>query len=517
MTMPPTPRPAADHTIRTTYQPPSRTGDPLRSAVTADVIVVGAGIVGVTAAVQLAQRGADVVLVTADHVGDGVTGRSTAKVTAVHQLVYAELTDRHGQDAAATYAAASSGAVSWVRDIAGPVWEARAAVTVARDAAEEADLRDEAQAAEAAGLPVILEPSVPGWPGDVLGLRLEGQGQVDPVALLERMLGQVAERIRVFPESRMTGLRERPSGATVVTGAGTATGRHVLLATHMPVVDRNGFFALAEPKASYVVALEHDPGTGADPDMMISAGEPSRSLRWMHDATTGAPVVLIGGEGHHVGTGGPTMPRYERLERWGREHLGAGRRVARWSAMDYMSADRLPLAGPHLRVGGPVQAVTGLSKWGLTLGVASATAIVEHIDGGSVTAFGRLVHPARLPDRQGAATVVKTTATVAQHMVGGWAGALRGGIPPAPAEGDGGVGRAVPTPRGRCRVDGVVHEVSAVCPHLGGIVAFNDGDGTWDCPLHGSRFHADGAVRHGPATRGIGATAAAEAGATTSA
>jgi Rieske Fe-S protein len=47
--------------------------------------------------------------------------------------------------------------------------------------------------------------------------------------------------------------------------------------------------------------------------------------------------------------------------------------------------------------------------------------------------------------------------------------------------------------------DGRVHERSAVCPHLGCIVAWNPVEASWDCPCHGSRFGPTGAVIHGPA------------------
>jgi len=51
--------------------------------------------------------------------------------------------------------------------------------------------------------------------------------------------------------------------------------------------------------------------------------------------------------------------------------------------------------------------------------------------------------------------------------------------------------------------NGDAHAVSAVCTHLGGIVRWNDGDECWDCPLHGSRFAADGTLVHGPAVRDL--------------
>lgn len=45
--------------------------------------------------------------------------------------------------------------------------------------------------------------------------------------------------------------------------------------------------------------------------------------------------------------------------------------------------------------------------------------------------------------------------------------------------------------------DGSVHAISLVCTHLGCIV--KPVEGGFDCPCHGSKFAADGAVTRGPA------------------
>jgi Rieske Fe-S protein len=50
---------------------------------------------------------------------------------------------------------------------------------------------------------------------------------------------------------------------------------------------------------------------------------------------------------------------------------------------------------------------------------------------------------------------------------------------------------------------GLPHELSATCPHLGGVVAWNSAEKSWDCPCHGSRFDCHGNVITGPATSNL--------------
>jgi nucleotide-binding universal stress UspA family protein len=51
--------------------------------------------------------------------------------------------------------------------------------------------------------------------------------------------------------------------------------------------------------------------------------------------------------------------------------------------------------------------------------------------------------------------------------------------------------------------DGSVMAMSARCQHMGCQVDWNDGDRTWDCPCHGSRYTFDGTVIKGPATKDL--------------
>lgn len=49
------------------------------------------------------------------------------------------------------------------------------------------------------------------------------------------------------------------------------------------------------------------------------------------------------------------------------------------------------------------------------------------------------------------------------------------------------------------KTGGKIEVYAQNCPHLGCTFNFNQDATTFDCPCHGSRFHLDGTVLHGPA------------------
>ena len=89
---------------------------------------------------------------------------------------------------------------------------------------------------------------------------------------------------------------------------------------------------------------------------------------------------------------------------------------------------------------------------------------------------------------------------VGWEAASGWTGSLARPVPvAAPAEGEGVVASRAGHPVGIATVDGRTRAVSAVCPHLGGVLSWNDAELSWDCPLPASRFDVDGRRIEGPA------------------
>jgi monoamine oxidase len=147
---------------------------PLRGEIAADVVVVAGGIAGVTTALRLQREGVNVVLLEAVAIGSGVTGNTSAKVSALQGTTVSTIVSRHGTEAGEVDAAASASAVENVAALAEEEkvdcgLERRPAVTYAANPGELKAVADERDAALGAGLPFEWRDDDAGKPYPVSG------------------------------------------------------------------------------------------------------------------------------------------------------------------------------------------------------------------------------------------------------------------------------------------------------------------------------------------------------------
>src|SRR4051812_793775 len=95
-----------------------------------DVAVVGGGIAGLSAAWDLVKAGRQVAVLDAGRIAAGVTGYTTAKLSALHTLIYAHLLDSFDEETARLYAESQQDAIAYAERTAGELgvdceWERR--------------------------------------------------------------------------------------------------------------------------------------------------------------------------------------------------------------------------------------------------------------------------------------------------------------------------------------------------------------------------------------------------------
>lgn len=476
------------------------TGD-FTASPTVDVAVVGAGIAGATTAHLLKSAGMTVALLDAGEVGGGATAYSTAKVTAGHGLAYSRIEATHGREAAALYAAAQRDALELVaalveRTAADCALERVDHHVYARHAGTRDAIEREAQAAARAGLAASTVDTLP-LPFSTAGaVRFPDQLQFDPRRYVRAVAGTVpGDGSHVFERTRVLDIRE---GAPCVITAEdlVVRARDVVVATHYPMVDRRGLFGRLEVERGYVVAA---PAAEVPEGTYVAADDAARSVR-----TAPGPdgrILIVSGE--HQPTGRhDAQAGHARMEAWFREHFDASPITHRWSVQDTWPLDGLPLAGRLRRGDGRVLIATGFGGWGMTNGTAAARVIAGHLSG-EEAAWSGILDPNRRMVRKAAAWLRLNGRVAAEFAGEKVARRRRDAAELAPGE-----ARIVDTRQGKVAAhrdeDGVLHAVSAYCTHLGCVVRWNDGESSWDCPCHGSRFDPDGHVLEPPAVAPLG-------------
>jgi glycine/D-amino acid oxidase-like deaminating enzyme/nitrite reductase/ring-hydroxylating ferredoxin subunit len=481
----------------------------LEGEIEADVAVIGGGIVGVTTARMLTDRGLKVALVEARRVGEEVTGKSTAKITSQHNIAYTIIEKKFGEEGARLYAEANETGVRTICELAARHdlacnLERKHAFTYTRDDDEVERIEAEAGLAIRLGLPALLTRET-GLPfGVKAAMRWDGQAQFHPTRYVKELAATLpGDGCRVFEQSRVTDWDPH----RIATGRGAVKARHVVMATHLPLGQTGLFYAEAYPHMHPVIMGRADPAR-VPPGMYISVETPRHSMRGHRDDESREWMIFTGPSFKH-GHVDAERESFEDLEGFAREHFGVEADY-RWTNEDYTPMDHAPFIGWSSSLGDCYLVATGFNAWGISNGTAAAILIADLIEGRD-NPWLKLFDATRVKPIAGAKEFAAGTASTASHMVGGYLArkphsfdALRPGEA-AVLKIDGS------NVAGYRDEAGALHALSAVCTHMGCLVGWNETDRSWDCPCHGSRFALDGGIIHGPAVKPLEAVKVAEA------
>ena len=473
----------------------------------ADVVIVGAGISGLTTAYLLARAGKSVIVICDGEIGSGETCRTTAHLVNALDDRYFELERLHGERGAQLAAESHTASISQIESI---VKEERISCDFERldgylFGVREDDacyLDRELKAAHRAGLTGIeLVPRAPLTSFDTGPcLRFPKQAQFHPLMYLSGLAAAIERHGgQVFTGTHAKEIKGGAQASVKTQQGKTITAQSIVVATNTPVNDYVTMHTKQAAYRTYVIGMRvpHNSVTRA---LYWDTLDPYHYVRLQSEAD--ADILIVGGEDHKTGQeDDDPADRFARLTEWTRARFPMSQDVAySWSGQVLEPVDGLAFIGKNPGDEN-VYIATGDSGNGMTHGTIAGMLITDLIQGRK-NPWAEIYDPTRITLRAAKEFTRENLNVAAQY-----ADLLTGGdidsADELPREAGAILRRGLTKLAVYRDAHGKLHELNAKCPHLGCIVAWNSTEKTWDCPCHGSRFEALGKVINGPAVSGL--------------
>ena len=478
----------------------------LQSDLTVDVLVVGAGITGITTTYLLRKAGISVALTERERVASVDTGHTTAHLTYITDTGLEKLVKDFGRDHAQAVWDAGAAAIAEIDSIVSkeeiecdfsraPGFLHVPVFGKSRDLDSD-DLKREAELARDLGFDADFIQAVPVF--DVPGVRYANQAKFHPRKYLRRLVEVISgDGSHIFEHSAAEEFDSERRRANV-NGHWISFDR-VVIATNNPLVGLGEVSSamLLQTKLSLYSSsvLGARIPTGSLPIALFwDTADPYHYLRV--DRHTEFDYAVFGGEDYKTGQVTDTEKCYTHLANKLRGFAPRAEIDHRWSGQVIMTNDGLPYIGQNAEA---QFIATGYCGNGITFGTLAAMMACDWINGRK-NPWSQLFEVDRKPIKAGAWDYLHENADYPYYMIKD-----RLQRPEADSVRDlkPGDGMIVKSKSGKVAAhrdsNGKVHKVSAICTHMGCVVRWNPAEHTWDCPCHGSRFKPTGEVIAGPA------------------
>jgi len=469
-----------------------------------DVVVVGGGITGITAALLLKKAGQKVALLERDRCAHVDTGHTTAHLTYMTDTRISELVKTFGKDHAQAAWDAGRAAMQQIQSLVDedkidcdysvvPGYLHAPWKDIPKG--EKDRLREDAELAAELGFDATYVESVP--LAKRPGIRFANQAKFHPLRYLAGLLPQIpGGGSHVFEHSEVTEFETDP--LSVKANDRTIRCKYIVLATHVPLMGNKGLLGatLFQTKlasySSYAIGAKLPKGTA--PEAIFSdTSQPYYYLRF--DRLARNDYAILGGEDHKTGQENDADACYVRLEKLLKSILPDADVDSRWTGQVVETPDGLPYIGEAVE---HQFVATGFAGNGMTFGTLGGMMAAD-------AALGRKNPWQDLFDvnrKKLSATwdYLKQNVDYPYYYLKDKLSGAEGTNLRDVKRDEGKIlkldGQRVAAYRD---AHGKVTTLSPACTHMGCIVRWNEADSTWDCPCHGSRFQPTGKVLAGPA------------------
>jgi glycine/D-amino acid oxidase-like deaminating enzyme/nitrite reductase/ring-hydroxylating ferredoxin subunit len=473
-----------------------------------DVIVVGAGITGISLAHRLQSSGLQCLVLEAHSCCFGTTGGTTAHLNTLLDTPYTTIIKNFGEENAKLVAQGVKEAIHHIeRNIEQYQidcgFERTAAYLFAQNDDQQKELKDIAEACEKVGVPANYTGTIPVSIPFSSAIEIPAQAKFSPVKFVYALAKAFLDAGgRILEQTEVTNYTHRTDEVTSEEIIEVQTDNNytyvtdaLVFATHIPP-GVNILHLRCAPYRSYAMAvrLSHEMYPAA---LCYDMYDPYHYYRTQ--IVDGEPYFIVGGEDHKTGHEENTAACFNRLEAHVRKYFNVESITHKWSSQYYEPADGLPYIGELPGARPNVYVATGYGGNGITYSQVATILLSDLILTGA-SLYKDVFNPNRIKPIAGFVNFIKENADVVKNLVSGLVTRSQLESLSELAHGE---GKVVVFDKHKIALykdmDGTLHVLNPTCTHLKCSVAWNAAELSWDCPCHGARYSVDGNVLNGPA------------------
>lgn len=453
-----------------------------------DVLIIGGGITGLSIAYGLINKGLKITLVEKNIIGNGITARTTGKLTFLQELVYSNLKNTYNKDLAKLYLDSQIDAINLAENIITKnkidcdFKKVKSFVYTNKDK-DVIGIKKEKELLEEFGIKVTETNLLPDKTNVKYGICVDNTAVFHPLKYLVSLKDICRQaKIDIFEHTNVTNIERENEFYICKANEFTIRAKYVVLANFYP----NHLMPFLMPlkthlEKSYIAAFKVPKNLYFS---SITSKGPTFSMRYLNQNNNVYKIHLS--NSHNIAFKNNDKNNFNELIKESNnspEYL--------WSNVDIITSDKLPFIG---LIDKNLYLATGYNTWGMTNGTIAGKIISELITNGS-SKYQDIFNPKRGISKNTLISFPINMTSNIKSFVGTKINKDKSWYK-----------NNIIFEKGLATYiddNNIKHTVYNKCPHLGCSLIFNEAEKTWDCPCHGSRFDIDGKSIFGPSNYDI--------------
>ena len=458
---------------------------PLKENKTVDVLIIGGGMTGMNVAYNLLNSNLKVCLVEKNKIGEGVTSRSTAKITYLQELIYTKLKKYHSESISKMYLDSQIDAIKTINKIISDnniecnLEQVKSYVYTNKNS-EINNIYEEYKLLKEFNIDIKEGSNI----NCLKSIYVDDTFVFNPIKYLIGLKNTMKNKIDIYEKTKVSNIKkEKDCYKCVVNGYEVKT-KYIVVATHYPYFLKPFFFTLkCYLEKSYICAYKVDKDYKYS---SITSNTPTFSNRFYNDKGKIYEIVLS--NSHNLCVNNNDYKNFNELCK--------DKKISFiWSNKDIITNDYLPYIG---LIKDNFLIATGYNTWGMTNSTIAGSVISDIITGNN-NKYINLFDPKRNINIGKIINVPLILGSNIKSYIGSKINKNKSWYSDkVKFTTINGENVAIYTDESND-----THIVYNKCPHMKCGLTFNEVEKTWDCTCHGSRFDIDGKCIEGPSNYDI--------------